>query len=94
MYSAIVITVIVYVVYVVLAMYFLIPRRGETAMSLVLGQGTKRGLLILPLSSFLGGFNAVSDLIILMIVVVVIMKLRTTLGRRIQASSFFLLGLT
>ncbi|KAF2265221.1 hypothetical protein CC78DRAFT_543520 [Lojkania enalia] len=92
-YIGIFITTVAYVVYLILGMYYCVPRPGETAMGILVGIGTARCLNILTLGTFLSAFNAVSDVLILAIAVQIIMTLQTTLSRRIRASSIFFIGL-
>ena len=93
-YVTIGLVILVYTIYFILSLYYCVPRHGETPMSLLAGMGTGRCLNILKLGSFQTAFNAISDIFILGIAVHIIMGLQTGRGRRIRASSVFLLGLT
>jgi hypothetical protein len=62
-------------------------------MGILVGIGTSRCLNILTLSSVLAAFNAVSDVFVLAVSVPILMRLQTSLGRRIRASALFCLGL-
>jgi hypothetical protein len=59
-------------------------------MQILVGIGTSRCLNILTLSSVLSGFNAVSDVFVLAISVPILMRLQTSLGRRLRLSGFHL----
>ncbi|CAI6334284.1 unnamed protein product [Periconia digitata] len=82
-------TTLMYLIYVILSMFYCIPRSGET----VIEASTGRCLTILPLSSVLGAFNVVSDIFILGISIPILMGLNTSLQRRLRASALFCLGL-
>ncbi|KAI0517005.1 hypothetical protein F5B22DRAFT_605821 [Xylaria bambusicola] len=89
--AGIAIHILVYAVYTILYLYLCAPRPGQTAMD---AAGSPRCLKVVSLSSFQAVWDAIEDFLILGVSIPILMGLKTTLSRRLRASSVFFVGLT